>query len=141
MEHWTNIMNSFQNGASSYIFMALVALVFADLALGVGRSISQHKFNSTIALSGVTKHALILIVPLMLYPFADVLGYTSIGDTILSFLVLSQAGSVLENWISLGLPFRPEWRKFFDDKKIEQKERTGSVHTDDPVPDETDKKL
>lgn len=141
MDHWLNIAHSFQNGISSYIFMTLVALVFADLALGVGRAIAQHKFNSTIGIVGVVNHALMLIIPIMLYPFADVLGYASIGDGFLTFLVVTQAGSVLENWIAAGLPFRPEWRKLFDNKKIEQKERIGSVHTDNPVPDETEKKL
>ncbi|KRN77622.1 hypothetical protein IV67_GL001466 [Weissella minor] len=63
------------------------------------------------------------------------------ADGLIAFLALSEAGSVLENWIAMGLPFKEEWRRFFDEKKLEQKERVGTVHTDEALPNENDKKL
>lgn len=69
------------------------------------------------------------------------MGYSTVADAAIAFLALSEGGSVLENWIALGMPFRPEWRQFFDEKKLEQKERVGTIHTDVDVPEQHDKKL
>lgn len=132
---------SFDKGWTSHYYMLLTALVFADLFLGFGRAISLKKFNSTICLAGITKHVAVLVVPMLLYPFVDIMGYGSVADGLIAFLALSEGGSVLENWIAMGLPFKEEWRSFFDEKKLEQKERVGTIHTDEQAPDETDKKL
>lgn len=134
-------LNSMDKGLSSVMFQLLIGVVVLDIVLGIARAISLKKVNSTIAVNGLAKHAMIVIIPMFLYPYIDLMGYGYFGDTVIAFLVLSQGQSLLENWIAMGLPFNPEWRQFFDEKKIEQKMRPGSIHTDDPVPDENEKKL
>lgn len=141
MDVFYNMARSFDKGWTSNYYMLLVALVFADLILGFGRAIALKKFNSTIGLAGITKHVMVLIVPMLIYPFVDIIGYGSVADGLIAFLALSEAGSVLENWIAMGLPFKEEWRRFFDEKKLEQKERVGTIHTDEVLPNENDKKL
>lgn len=134
-------INSIDKGFGSIMFQLLIGTVVLDFLLGTVRGISLKKINSTISVNGLAKHAMIVIVPMFLYPYIDLMGYGYFGDAIIGFLVLSQGQSLLENWIAIGLPFKPEWRQFFDEKKIEQKERRGTIHTDDPVPDENEKKL
>ncbi len=141
MEVFYSMAASFDKGWTSHYYMLLAGLVFADLFLGFSRAISLKKFNSTIGLAGITKHVTVLVVPMLLYPFVDVMGYGSVADGIIAFLALSEGGSVLENWIAMGLPFKEEWRRFFDEKKLEQKERVGTVHTDEELPHENDKIL
>jgi toxin secretion/phage lysis holin len=130
-----------EHGITSYMYILLIALTFSDIALGTARAFVRKKINSSIAKSGILKNALLLIIPAILYPFADMIGYRTMGDAFIGFLALSQGYSVVENWVGLGLPFNENWESFFDDKKMEQKHRIGTVHTDVIVPDEFDKKL
>ncbi|MBM7617313.1 toxin secretion/phage lysis holin [Weissella uvarum] len=117
----------FEQSWPTKYYLLLVALVFADLVLGFGRAVVLHKFNSTIGLVGIIKHVMILLIPFMLYPFVAAIGYSGVADGIILFLVMSQGGSVLENWVALGLPFKAEWKNFFDDQKLAQKTQYGST--------------
>lgn len=139
MDVFYNMAHSFDKGLTSLTYLTLVMLVFADLVLGFGRAIVLRKFNSTIGLAGITKHVMLLIIPMMLYPFVDLMGYSTVADAAIAFLAFSEAGSVLENWIALGLPFKPKWRQFFDEKKLEQKERVGTIHIYEELTNENDK--
>lgn len=141
MDVFYSMADFFNRGWTSLTYLTLVVLVFANLILWFKRAIALKKFNSTIGLAGITKHVMVLIIPMMLYPFVDWMGYSTVADAAIAFLALSEGGSVLENWIALGMPFRPEWRQFFDEKKLEQKERVGTIHTDVDVPEPHDKKL
>lgn len=134
-------LTSMDKGFGSTMFQILIAAVFFDVLLGTARGISLKKINSTISVNGLAKHAMIVIVPMFLYPYVDIMGYGYFGDAVVAYLSFTQCTSLMENWISLGLPFKEEWRQFFDEKKIEQKGRYGSIHTDNPVPDENEKKL
>ncbi|MBS0950065.1 phage holin family protein [Weissella minor] len=141
MENILTLIGRFVIDVTSYSYLALFVLTMLDLILGNIRAIVQKKVNSAVGKQGWLINAALLIVPGLLLPFADVMGYGDAANALISFLVISQAYSVVENWTALGLPFNQKWLKIFDDKKIEQKQRVNSVHTDDPVPDETDKKL
>lgn len=129
------------NDTTSYMFLLYFAVVVFDCILGSYRAWKLHKVNSTLAKAGMIEHALLIFVPMVFYPFADVLGFTYVADTILTGLIVVEGYSVVENWIACGFPFNQEWLKFFDDKKLEQKMRVGTVHTEEDVPEENDKRL
>lgn len=133
--------SSLDKGFGSIMFQILIFATFADMFLGAARGFALRKWNSTISIKGIAKHTAIVVVPMFVYPFVDMMGFGYVGDAGITFLAFAQASSVMENWIALGLPFKDSWKKYFDNKKIEQKEREQSIHTDDPVPDENEKKL
>ncbi|MHA7612284.1 phage holin family protein [Weissella viridescens] len=127
MEHIFNLLGSFFTWITSYSYIALFTLTIVDILLGTAKAFSQKKINSTIAKEGMTKNLMILVVPALLLPLADLMGYADPALTLLTFLVLAQGYSVLENWIALGLPFKESWRNYFDDEKIKQKENPGTT--------------
>ncbi|WP_429971272.1 phage holin family protein [Fructilactobacillus sp. Tb1] len=134
-------LTSMDKGFGSFMFQALIAVVIADVLLGTVRGWLLKKVNSTISVNGLAKHVMIIVIPMFLYPYVDIMGYGYFGDAVIAYLAYAQLTSLAENWIAMGLPFDPKWKQYFDEKKIEQKMRTGSIHTDNPVPDEKDKKL
>lgn len=141
MENINHLFSVLGKGIGSYTFMALALLTVSDLILGSVRAFVQKKVNSSIAKAGLLRNAMLIVIPALLYPMAVVMNYGAVAEAFMGFLVLSQIYSVVENWVGLGLPFNDKWQSFFDAKKIEQKKRIGSIHTDLITPDEVEKRL
>lgn len=125
MENVFNIITTFITRVTSYSFVALVVLTIVDILMGTAKAFLHKKLNSTVAKEGAVKNSMIIVVPALLLPIADLMGYADPANALLSFIVLAQVYSVLENWIALGLPFKESWRSYFDDEKIKQKENPG----------------
>lgn len=100
----------------------LILLTVLDIVLGFWGAVKYRELNSTKAKDGMAKNFAIVVIPMIASHFVVGTGYVPVVDGIVSFFILSQAISVLENWISLGLPFKQEWVAFFDEQKIKNRE-------------------
>ena len=84
--------------------------VFVDLLTGFVKSLNHKSTNSTKGLSGLLKHAILLIAILTLYPLLDLIGMVGMGDAFLVFYILFYLVSIIENLGQIGFPV-PEWVK------------------------------
>lgn len=103
-------MMKFQSLIDNKLILIYTWAVFFDLVTGFIKSLSRKSTNSTKGLSGLLKHALLLIAILTLYPMFDLIGMGGMGDTFLIFYILFYLVSIVENWGQMGLPV-PEWVK------------------------------
>ena len=100
----------FQSLIDNKLILIYTWAVFIDLGTGFVKSLIRKSTNSTKGLSGLLKHALLLIAILTLYPMFDLIGMGGMGDTFLIFYILFYLVSIVENWGQIGLPV-PKWVK------------------------------
>lgn len=100
----------FQSLIDNKLILIYTWAVFVDLGTGFVKSLIRKSTNSTKGLSGLLKHALLLIAILTLYPMFDLIGMGGMGDTFLIFYILFYLVSIVENWGQIGLPV-PKWVK------------------------------
>lgn len=100
----------FQSLIDNKLILIYTWAVFIDLGTGFVKSLIHKSTNSTKGLSGLLKHALLLIAILTLYPMFDLIGMGGMGDTFLIFYILFYLVSIVENWGQIGLPV-PKWVK------------------------------
>lgn len=100
----------FQSLIDNKLILIYTWAVFIDLGTGFVKSLIHKSTNSTKGLSGLLKHALLLIAILTLYPMFDLIGMSGMGDTFLIFYILFYLVSIVENWGQIGLPV-PKWVK------------------------------
>ena len=103
-------MMKFQSLIDNKLILIYTWAVFIDLGTGFVKSLIHKSTNSTKGLSGLLKHALLLIAILTLYPMFDLIGMGGMGNTFLIFYILFYLVSIVENWGQMGLPV-PEWVK------------------------------
>lgn len=103
-------MMKFQSLIDNKLILIYTWAVFIDLGTGFVKSLIHKSTNSTKGLSGLLKHALLLIAILTLYPMFDLIGMGGMGDTFLIFYILFYLVSIVENWGQIGLPV-PKWVK------------------------------
>lgn len=103
-------MMKFQSLIDNKLILIYTWAVFVDLGTGFVKSLIRKSTNSTKGLSGLLKHALLLIAILTLYPMFDLIGMSGMGDTFLIFYILFYLVSIVENWGQIGLPV-PKWVK------------------------------
>ena len=100
----------FQSLIDNKLILIYTWAVFIDLGTGFVKSLIHKSTNSTKGLSGLLKHALLLIAILTLYPMFDLIGMGGMVDTFLIFYILFYLVSITENWGQIGLPV-PKWVK------------------------------
>lgn len=83
-------------------------MVIIDIATGYYRSLvapkTVHKTQSTKGWIGLAKHSLIIGMITLLYPLLATLGFSSIGDSLVIFYILTYAVSMLENCAQANIP-------------------------------------
>ena len=94
------------------VFFAFFLIVLIDILTGFLKSLVNKKTTSSKGIGGLIKHATLLLVVCMLYPFCDIYGASGMADTLLIFYILFYAISIVENLGEMGIPI-PEWlRKY-----------------------------
>lgn len=94
---------------NKFVFVYVWA-VMADIMTGFVKSLSHKSTNSTKGLNGLFKHAALMLIILTLYPVLDLLEWSVMANTFLTFYILFYAVSIVENLGQMGLPV-PEWVK------------------------------
>ena len=104
---------------NSHIFVAIIYASFVDIFLGIIKAIVSKSLNSTISAHGLLKHCLLILIPPLTIPIFFALGYGDYWTVFETLVLFTQALSLAENWIALGLPFPEVIAKYLDNKKKE----------------------
>ena len=102
---------------NSHIFVAIIYACFIDIFLGIIKAIVSKSLNSTISAYGLLKHCLLILIPPFTIPIFFALGYGDYWNVFETLVLFTQALSLSENWIALGLPFPEVLAKYLDNEK------------------------
>ena len=102
---------------NSHIFAAIIYACFVDIFLGIIKAIVSKSLNSTISAWGLLKHCLLILIPPLTIPIFFALGYGDYWNVFETLVLFTQALSLSENWIALGLPFPEVLAKYLDNEK------------------------
>lgn len=94
---------------NKFIFVYVWA-VMGDIMTGFVKSLTHKSTNSTKGLNGLFKHAALMLLILTLYPVLDLLEWSTMANTFLTFYILFYAVSIVENLGQMGIPV-PAWVK------------------------------
>ena len=108
------IVTTLQN---SHIFVAIIYASFIDIFLGIIKAVVSKSLNSTISSYGLLKHCLLILIPPLTVPIFFALGYGDYWSVFETLVLFTQALSLAENWIALGLPFPEAIAKYLDNEK------------------------
>lgn len=104
---------------NSHIFVAIIYASLVDIFLGIIKAIVSKSLNSTISAYGLLKHCLLILIPPLTIPIFFALEYGDYWSVFETLVLFTQALSLSENWIALGLPFPEEIAKYLDNEKKE----------------------
>lgn len=110
------IVTTLQN---SHIFVAIIYASFIDIFLGIIKAVVSKSLNSTISAYGLLKHCLLILIPPLTVPIFFALGYGDYWSVFETLVLFTEALSLAENWIALGLPFPEAIAKYLDNEKKE----------------------
>lgn len=104
---------------NSHIFVAIIYASLVDIVLGIIKAIVSKSLNSTISAYGLLKHCLLILIPPLTIPIFFALEYGDYWSVFETLVLFTQALSLAENWIALGLPFPKAIAKYLDNEKKE----------------------
>lgn len=104
---------------NSHIFVAIIYASLVDIFLGIIKAVVSKSLNSTISAYGLLKHCLLILIPPLTIPIFFALEYGDYWTVFETLVLFTQALSLAENWIALGLPFPEVIAKYLDNQKKE----------------------
>jgi len=104
---------------NSHIFVAIIYASLVDIFLGIIKAVVSKSLNSTISAYGLLKHFLLILIPPLTIPIFFALDYGDYWNVFETLVLFTQALSLAENWIALGLPFPEAVAKYLDNSKKE----------------------
>lgn len=104
---------------NSHIFVAIIYASLVDIFLGIIKAVVSKSLNSTISAYGLLKHLLLILIPPLTIPIFFALDYGDYWNVFETLVLFTQALSLAENWIALGLPFPEVIAKYLDNSKKE----------------------
>jgi len=104
---------------NSHIFVAIIYASLVDIFLGIIKAVISKSLNSTISAYGLLKHCLLILIPPLTIPIFFALDYGDYWNVFETLVLFTQALSLAENWIALGLPFPEAVAKYLDNSKKE----------------------
>lgn len=101
----------FRELLSNALIHILFILIVFDVASGIVKGIwFQKEGNTTKGLPGLIKHSLVLLLVLVLYPYASLLGFENFAIAIVIGYIAMYGLSIVENFGQMGL-WVPKWLK------------------------------
>lgn len=103
----TQLINEIQAGFSTlvhnYFFIALIGVITFDYLTGIAKAYIWNVGDSQVGLKGLTKHGLILLAFLFVYPFAGVFNGGAFVDIVAGLYCMNYIISILENFAVMGI--------------------------------------
>lgn len=101
------LINELQAGFSTlihnYFFIALIGVITFDYLTGIVKAYIWKVGDSQVGLKGLTKHGLIVLAFLFVYPFAGVFNGGAFVDIVATLYCLNYLISILENFAVMGI--------------------------------------
>lgn len=110
---WQLVLGAASRMVNNPFIEVFLWAVMADLLTGIVKSFShkaKNKADSSVGISGLAKHLLIMLLVITIYPILDVLGFDSISNAVVLFYIAEYAISILENLEVMGFPI-PDFLK------------------------------
>lgn len=90
-----------------YIHIA-VGIIILDIITGYTKAFVQHRLNSSVGLTGLCKHIVMILIIIAAYPYLMLLGFKGIAYSIIIFYIATYGISLIENLDGMGVPV-PKW--------------------------------
>lgn len=96
--------------SNDYIHL-LFWMIVLDVVTGIVKGVWYKKDgNTSKGLPGLIKHSLVLLLVMILYPYASLLGYESIAVAVVIGYIVMYGLSIIENLGQMGI-WVPDWLK------------------------------
>lgn len=82
----------------------LIFIILLDILTGIVKSAVNGRLNSSIGLVGLLKHILIIVTNIFIIMFSPLFELETVATSLVLFFLVQYGISILENWISMGLP-------------------------------------
>lgn len=82
----------------------LIFVVIFDILSGLTKSFLGKATESTKGLTGLIKHALVVILCLFIYPYLQLLGFQMEANAFIIFFITTYSISIVENLGMIGIP-------------------------------------
>lgn len=99
----------------------LIFIILLDILTGIVKSAINGRLNSSIGLVGLLKHILIMVTNIFIVMFSPLFELETVATSLVLFFLVQYGISILENWISMGLPVP----KFLYDMLKEKEDEMG----------------
>lgn len=116
MPFHVNLIRAYMAIVDDKLMIAFVWSVILDIGTGMAKGVINQqtgKLNSTKGLLGLIKHAVVIFLILIIYPFMNAVGFQSPADALLVFYITTYGISVIENLGQMGVPFPEFIKKYF----------------------------
>lgn len=114
---YDTFVHSFNNGSHEIMYWALLFATLGDLVLGVAVGFYKQRLSSNIGTWGMIRKTIVIIIPLVIYPFFDLLGILDVFQIIVGSFLMFELISVVENLDILGVPVPDVVRKYLAERK------------------------
>lgn len=104
----TDLFNAYHALVNDVYIHIAVGIIILDIITGYVKAFAQHRLNSSIGLSGLCKHIIMILVIIATYPYLMLLGFKGIAYSIILFYIATYGISLIENLNGIGVPV-PKW--------------------------------
>lgn len=128
------VKDFYEHGIDEHLWVfLLMAVIAADIILGVSRAWAYHEFSSSRFRKGLVSHTAMIVFVAIFYPFASFMNLGGVLDAFIMAMIAAYGSSVLANLSALGVevPFIDRYVKENIDKEKfnltsieEEKEKT-----------------
>jgi len=95
----------------------LLTLTVLDFITGVLTAIVNKNLSSSIAAKGIVKKIGIYALIAAVVAAGDILGNSDLRGIVISFFIITEIISIVENWADFGLPIPPQLKTILADLK------------------------
>lgn len=124
MEHFIHALNV-------PIMHWFVAVILVDIITGTLKALINKDVDSHKGTSGLLKHAVLLLVVLILYPLLEIDGFTYAGNAILTFYIAFYGLSIVENLGEMGVPIPESVKQYLYKLNGDSSEKSLEIQKDD----------
>ena len=103
MPSWMKMVEEMSKVLSPEVNL-LLSLILFDVLTGVVKSAVKKKLSSSVGIAGLLKHTLVMVTMVTISLFAPIYGVTEYAALLITFYCLQYGLSILENWVTIGLP-------------------------------------
>lgn len=105
------LIMEFRELLSNMLIHVLFILIVFDILTGIVKGLwFKKEGDSSKGLPGLIKHSLVLLLVLVLYPYASILGFENFAIAIVVGYIAMYGISIAENFGQMGL-WVPKWLK------------------------------
>ncbi len=112
------ILENFQDLGNDRLFLVFIMVIFLDIITGKSLAFKTGEYNSYSGVHGLIKHIVVLLLQITVSISGNLIGYSTIGDSLCIFFIMDYMVSIYANAKLLGINL-PDIK--LTEKEIEKK--------------------